>query len=187
MEKKMSFQQYRNIDLSIMGVLLIIAQTLILLAANSWFGWGQYIVSPMAVITALVMMRWGPWAGIHAALGGIVFALVGGGQWQHYLIYGLGNLLSLAALLFFRKGKEPIRKSAFLSVIFAGCVQLLMFVGRAGVALIVGFSPAECLSFLTSDLLSLLFTMLAIWIARRSDGLFEDQKHYLIRIQEQEQ
>ena len=33
----------------------------------------------------------------------------------------------------------------------------------------------------------LLFTLVLIWIARRLDGIFEDQKHYLLRVHEQEQ
>ncbi len=186
MDRRISFQQYRNIDLGIMAVLLTITQVLISLSANIWFKWELYIVSPVAIITTLVMMRWGIWAGLHAVLGGIVFTVSSGGQLQHYIIYCIGNLAALLCLLYFKAlGKEAIRSSAFWTVVFALSVQLFMLLGRAAVAFILGHSFAECLGFITTDLLSALFTAIIAWIARRVDGLFEDQKHYLLRIQEE--
>ncbi len=186
MDKRISLQQYRNIDLGIMAVVLLITQVLISLATNVWFKWEMYVVSPVAVITALVMMRWGPWAGIHAVLGGLVYTVMAGGNWQHYLIFGLGNLLSLLALLMLKLfGKERVRTSVTLTLVFAFCVQMCMLLGRALVALVLGYGPAECLAFITTDLLNVLFTMVILWIARRVDGLYEDQKHYLLRIQEE--
>ncbi len=186
MDKKISFQQYRTIDLAIMAVLLLITQTLICVAATVWFKWELYIVSPVAIVTAIVMMRWGPWAALHAALGGVIYAVVSGGSLQQTAIYAVGNLLSMAALVFFRGGKEKLRSSAFLSVVFGICVQLLMLLGRALMALMMGHSLGEVWGFVTTDLLSVLFTAVVVWIARRVDGLFEDQKHYLLRIQEEE-
>ncbi len=188
MDKKISFQQYRSIDLGIWAFLLAITQALICVSARVWFKWELYIVSPMAIITAIVMMRWGPWAAIHAVLGGVVLTLCSGGGWQHYIIYGAGNLLCMVCLLFFRKnGKEKFTKSAFRAVVFALSVQLTMLLGRGITAFLLGYSLAECWAFVTTDLLSALFTGILAWIARRVDGLFEDQKHYLLRIQEEKQ
>ncbi len=188
MNKQISFAQYRAIDLTIMAILLTVTQALICVASNVWFKWELYVVSPVAVITALVMMRWGPWAAIHAALGGVVFTVASDGSLQHCFIYGIGNLLGLGGLLFFRWfTKERVRTSSFLAVSFALTVQLLMLLGRAVVALVAGHSFWACLGFITTDLLSVLFTGILIWISRRMDGLFEDQKHYLLRIQEEKQ
>ncbi len=185
MDKHISFKQYRNADLIIWAVVVAATQLLITLAANHWFAFA-YVVSPIAVVTCLVMMRWGPWAAIHTVVGSLVFTVASGGQWQHYLIFGLGNLLGTAGLLFFRfLGKERVRNSATLCVAFAISVQALMLLGRAIVAFFLGYSLAECWNLMTADLLSVLFTAVAIWIARRADGLFEDQKHYLIRTQEE--
>ncbi len=185
MNKQISFGQYRAIDLAIMAVLLTVTQVLITVASTSWFQWELYVVSPVAVITAIVMMRWGFWAGLHAVLGGIVFAAASGGTAEHFIIYGIGNLLSLLAMLMVKlMGKERIRGSAFWTVSFALLVQLTMLLGRAVVAAICGHSFAECLAFISTDLLSALFTCVILWVSRRVDGLFEDQKHYLLRIQE---
>ena len=64
--------------------------------------------------------------------------------------------------------------------------QLLMQLGRAGIAVLMGHPAEVCIRFITTDFLSCLFTALIIWIIRRVEGLFEDQKHYLLRIQEEQ-
>ena len=129
MNQQLSFGQYRAIDLSIWGGILAVIQWVIVKASAVWFPEELYVVSPVAAIVAIVMMRWGLWGGIHAALGGVVFAAAAGGTGQHFLIYGAGNLLSLGALLLLKLlSKEKVRQSAFSSLLFALAVQLLMLV-----------------------------------------------------------
>ena len=84
-------------------------------------------------------------------------------------------------------GAERIRKDGFLSVCFGLLVLLLMQLGRALMALLLGAGFSACLGFFTTDALSLLFTGVIIWIARRLDGIFENQKHYLLRIHKEEE
>jgi hypothetical protein len=83
-------------------------------------------------------------------------------------------------------GKEKIRKDAFLSVTFAIGTQLFMQLGRAGIAALMGHPADVCIRFITTDVLSCLFTAVIIWIVRRVEGLFEDQKLYLLRIQQEQ-
>lgn len=188
MERKISFEQYRAIDLSILSVVLVICQFLTHLATSFWFPEQLYVVSPVAGMTALVMMRWGGYAALPAVLGGVVFTALSGGNARHFLIYGGGNLVSLLALLMFKfYGKERIRKESFLAVVFAIAVQLLMQLGRAALAAVLGFPTAACIGFITTDILSILFTIFIIWTVRRIEGLFEDQKNYLLRIQKEQQ
>lgn len=188
MNKQLSFQQYRAIDLTIMAVVLIVTQMLTLAAASLWFPDQLYIVSPVAAVVSIVMMRWEIWAAIHAVLGGIVLTAASGGTWHHGIIYCAGNLFSMTALVMLRLfGKEKIRLSAFLSLTFALLAQLMMLLGRAVVALALGHGFAECLGFITTDILSVLFTLVVIWVARKADGLFEDQKHYLLRMERERQ
>ena len=187
MNRQISFGQYRAIDLTILSVLLVICQFLTFMATSFWFPDQLYVVSPVAGVTALVMMRWSGWAAVPAAVGGLVYVLLAGGSVHHFLIYGVGNLLSLAVLILFKLcGKERIRKEGFLAVVFAIAVQLLMQLGRAAVAGLFGFSAAECLGFITTDILSILFTVFIVWTVRRIEGLFEDQKNYLLRIQREQ-
>ena len=94
------------------ALMLTVAETLAVTAARRWFPNEPYTVSVTPAITAIVMMRWGPWAGLHAALGGVIFCLTSGAGMKHYIIYGLGNLLSLAALGYVRSATpEGIRDS----------------------------------------------------------------------------
>lgn len=188
MERQISFSQYRAIDLSILSVVLVVCQFLTHMATSFWFPEQLYVVSPVAGMTALVMMRWSGWAVIPAALGGVVFALLSGGGTAHLLIYGVGNLAAMLALLMFRIfTKERIRKESFLAVVFAIAVQLLMQLGRAGLAAMFGHEAAVCLGFITTDALSILFSVFIVWTVRRVEGLFEDQKNYLLRIQKEQQ
>ena len=188
MNRQISFSQYRMIDLSILSFVLAVCQFLTHQAVSFWFPEQLYVVSPVAGMTALVMMRWSAWAAIPAGLGGVLCVWLSGGNLQQMLIYVLGNLASLMALFLFKIfGKEKIRKDSFLAVVFAIAVQLLMQLGRAAMALVFGYSAEACIGFITTDILSMLFTVFIIWTARRIEGLFEDQKNYLLRIQREQQ
>lgn len=187
MQKRRTVKQYRALDLAMFALMLTVAETLAVTAARRWFPNEPYTVSVTPAITAIVMMRWGPWAGLHAALGGVIFCLTSGAGMKHYIIYGLGNLLSLAALGYVRSATpEGIRDSVGKSLTLALMVALLMQLGRALVAVVLGSAPAAALGFFTTDVITLLFTLVLIWIARRLDGIFEEQNHYLLRLKQQE-
>lgn len=183
MKRHLTFEQYRRMDLFFFAVMLCVSEALIVNAALRWFPDQLYSVSVTAALTAIVLVRWGPWAAIHAVLGGLVYCLAGGGSGKQFLIYGAGNLLSLLALALIRLfGGERIRKNALLALFYALCVLLLMQLGRALVALLLGAELKTCLDFFTTDALSGLFTMVIVWIAARLDGMLEDQKTYLLRV-----
>jgi len=186
--KQMTLSQYRTIDLGILLGVLAVSQFFISVATYQWFPDQLYVVSPAAAITALVMMRWGGWAAIHAASAGLLFSWLSGGGWHQFLIYGAGNLAALAALPVLRKlGKERVRKDVLLSLGFGLGVQVLMQLGRGVLAMILGFGWEAALGFITTDSLSVIFTLFITWIVRQADGLFEDQKHYLLRLQSEHQ
>ena len=181
-----TFKQYRGIDLAIFAAILALTEFLIVKAAKSWFPDELYTVSVTAAVTAIVMMRWGPFAGLHAALGGLVYTWVSGGNAQQFVIYIVGNGLSMAALLLFKAfGKEKIRKSFLLTLLFALTVVVAMQIGRGLVAMIFGSGIGVIWKFMSTDALSDLFTMVVVWVASRLDGIFEDQKHYLLRQQKE--
>lgn len=188
MKQQITFAQYRNIDLTILALLMGFSQFVIFMASSFWYPEQLYVVSPVAAVVALVMMRWNGYAAIHAFLGGVIFTALAGGNVQQFLIYGAGNLLAMPALLMLKIfGKERVRMDAFLSLAFAFCVQLLMWLGRAGLAALFGFEPAACIGFITTDVLSGLFTLVIVWVIRRVEGLFEDQKNYLLRLESERQ
>ncbi len=189
MEKQRSLGAYRSIDLLLWAAILLIFEGIILRAARSLlFADQPFTVSLAGAITCIVFMRWGAWGGIHAFLAGAVYCLLGGGTWKQLIIYGLGNLLSMAMLpVMNRIGREKLRKTEFLYLGISAGTLLLMQLGRAALALLLGSNLTEAIRFFTTDSLSLVFTLVIIWIARRLDGVYEDQRHYLRRFhQEQE-
>ena len=185
MPPRLTFRQYRSIDLALLSLILCVTETLIVRAASVWFPGQLYTVSTVGALTAIVMMRWGALSAFYAGLGGLVLCLNSGASAPQYVIYVCGNLFAILALPALRAvGKERVRRDSFLSVSFGLCVLLLMQTGRAVLAFSLGTPVRDCLGFFTTDALSLLFTGLIIWTARRLDGIFEDQRHYLLRIQE---
>lgn len=188
MRREISLKQYRAIDLACFSALLILSQSLILWAASGWFADQLYVVSPAAAVVAIVMMRWDAFAAVPAVLGGAAFCIASGGTPEHLLIYCAGNLVSLLNVWLWRRyPKQRIGESVYASLAYGLCVQLLMMLGRSAVAALCGHTLGECLGFVLTDSLSVVFTLVIVWIARRGDGLFEDQKHYLRRMQKEKQ
>ncbi|MBQ7520234.1 MAG: hypothetical protein IJU12_07940 [Clostridia bacterium] len=189
MKKQLTVGQYRAMDLFFFALMMVISESGIVLAATRWFPNEPYTVSVVAAVVAIVMIRWGPWAAVHAALGGVVFCLVSGAAPRQYLIYCGGNLLALPLLFFIKQqGADAIRRDSFKTVAYGLLTLLLMEAGRALLSLILGASPAAAAGFFTTDIISWLFTALILWIARRLDGIMEDQKQYLHRVaQEREE
>ena len=187
MKRRRTWKEYRAIDLAIMALMVAVFEFLIINAANFWFPDQLYTVSLAAAMTSIVYMRWGVWGAIHAVEVGVVYCFFAGGTPEQYVIYCVGNLFSLFAVILLKAvGKEKVR-TGNLSLIFPLLVLLLMHIGRGVVALAFGAAPGSALAFFTTDSLSYLFTFVIIWIARKLDGVYEDQKHYLLRIHTEEE
>ncbi len=185
MKREYTFSQYRAIDLTLFAVMLLVFEFLII-SAISWFPAELYTVSLAAAITAIVMVRWGPFAAIHAVLGGAAFCFFSGAEPKHYIIYCVGNLFSLLSLLLIRFiGSEKIRTDALSTLLYGFCTQVFMQIGRAIVALIMGYSFSSAVGFILTDVLSIVFTMVIVWIVRHLDGMLEEQKSYLLRLQKE--
>ena len=182
MRRQRSWKEYRAIDLTLLALALAVFEFIILRASNWWFPGQPFTVSLAAAVTSIVYMRWGAWGAIHALEAGLVFCYFSGATGEQFVIYCAGNLVSLLAVLLLKAvGKERVRTGC-LSLIFPLLVQLLMQAGRGAAALLLGAAPAQAVGFFTTDSLSLLFTFVIIWIARKLDGVYEDQKHYLLRV-----
>ena len=182
MNRQRTWKEYRAIDLAMLAGALAIFEFIIVRAAIWWFPGQPFTVSLAAAMTSIVYMRWGAWGAIHAVEAGFVFCFFSGASGEQFFIYCIGNLFSVLAVLLLKAwGKERVR-TGHLSLIFPLLVQVLMQAGRAAVALLLGAEPANTVGFFTTDSLSLLFTFVIVWIARKLDGVYEDQKHYLLRI-----
>ena len=187
MKRQLTLAQYRAVDLTLLAVILAVCEYGMTLAARQWFPGQLYTVSVTGALCAIVLMRWGIWAGLHAVLGGAVFWYASGGTWQQLAIYGIGNLGCLLVLPLLRgTGKEKIRRDKLFTALFALGVTLAMELGRAAVALLLGTAWELSVGFFTTDTLSCVFAMVVVSLAARLDGVFEDQKQYLRRLQEQQ-
>lgn len=178
----LSFKQYRCIDLAIWLVILSVFESLTVVAASKWFPGELYTLSQVTAVLCIVMMRWGGFAAIHAVAGGFVFCLVQGASPEQFAVYCAGNCFALAALLLFKAaGREKVREKVYLTVLFTAAAFCGAQLGRWLVSLVFGGSPGSIATFFMADSLSLLYGVVVVLISRRVDGLFEDQKSYLIR------
>ena len=179
----LTFKQYRNIDLTILSFFLIISEAITTVATNTWFAAQPIAISTTILFISIVMMRWGGFAAIPAVLGGLVFSIASGANIQQILIYSVGNLATLAALLWFKVWKkEEIRLGAFKLFFFTTSVYLLAQVGRWIISLAFGGSLWNLVGYISSDIISLLFAVVLMLILKRVDGMIEDQKAYLLRL-----
>ena len=186
MKHQITFRQYRAMDLFIFTILLCVCETLITLGATQWFPQEPWTLSLTPAITAIVMVRWGGFAAIPAFLGAVVFCFASGASFPQYAIYCVGNLAALALTQFlYRLGWKRLHDQVLLAILHGLLTALLMQLGRALMALLLGMPLALCGGFFTTDVLSTLFAALIVWMARNLNGMLEEQKHYLRRIAEE--
>ena len=179
-----TFKQYRNIDLTIFAVLLVISEAVTAIATNTWFAAQPVALSPTLTFVCIVMMRWGGYAAIPALLGGLTFCIASGANPEQYVIYTLGNCLALLSLLWFKTfGKDEIRKSGYKLFFFTLTTYVMAQVGRWIVSLFFSGDLGTLVAYLATDIISLLFAVVIIFIMRKTDGMIEDQKAYLFRLQ----
>ena len=190
--QNLTFKQYRNIDLTILSVLLIISEAITTLATNKWFAAQPVAISSTLLFICIFMMRWNGFAAIAAAVGGLVFCIASGASPEQFVIYVGGNLFALLALLWFKLcKKDQIRLESFKLVFFTISVYLLMQLGRWLISLAFGGGLWNIVGYVASDIISLLFAVVIMLLLRKTDGMIEDQKAYLFRLErerkEQEQ
>ncbi len=182
----LTYKQYKITDIIILTALFTISESIITLAANKWFPGQPYVFSVSVLFITLFLMRWGLAATVPAIAGAIAFCMASNAEIKHYFIYIIGNLLSLVSYLYPRyKGKEKVRKDPLRTALFVVMIYLLMQIGRTVATLIVGGEISSFILFLTTDSLSLLFALIGALSLRKIDGLFEDQKAYLFRLEKE--
>lgn len=181
--KQMTFKQYRRLDLGIWVFMIVLFEIIATLASNNWFSSQPVAISITIAIVSAVMMRWSGYAAIHAAAGGLAFCLASQATFEQIIIYCIGNLGALAGLVLFRFwDKESIRLSGIKRSLMAVAAYLGAVTGRWLVSLMLGGSIRAFIVFMTTDIISLLFAVVVMNLLGGLDGMIEDQKHYLLRI-----
>ncbi|MBP3237854.1 MAG: hypothetical protein J6M24_02020 [Lachnospiraceae bacterium] len=179
---ELTFKQYRTIDLVILLIISAVAEAVTARAAKYWFPGEIYFVSPAVALLCIIMMRWGAYAIIHAITSGLVLCIAIGAGSEQFAVYCIGNCLAVVALLWFKTaGKEKVRNKVVFTVLYVISVFCLVQTGRGVVGLFFGGTVKSIGSFFAYDSLSLVFAIVVVLLTRRLDGVFEDQKSYLLR------
>lgn len=188
--KQITFKQYRSLDLWIWTIITVIFEAITTLATNKWFYAQPIALSITLTLICIVMMRWDAYAVIPAVAGGFIFCLVSGATFEQYIIYCIGNLFALTAFLLIRFiksfDKESLRNSGFKLGIFVTAAYIGMELGRWLVSLLFGGDLMAFVVYITTDIISLLFGIIILNLLRKADGMIEDQKAYLFRIQRED-
>lgn len=168
------------------AVILTVFELILHFAMIAFGDNANFTFSPMVPLVLVVMMRWG-WVSVFYAVGdGALFVLLKGGSWQSLLIYCVGNACIMLLLLYTRfVGKEKIRKSPYLSILFVVLGWVVTVLGRSAVAAIIGNNFVYVLTRQLFDIVSIIIGSIIVLIMRRLDGMFEDQKHYLRRVDDE--
>ena len=182
---QITFKQYRTIDVLILVALTIIFEGIATLATAKWFVLQPVAVSIGLSMVCILMMRWGLPAAFAAFAGGFTFCLLSGATAQQYVIYCIGNIFSLLGMVWFKVfGKEGIRKSMWCITLFVSTAYVGMVTGRSLIAVLFGDSLWSFVTFATTDIMTLVFAVLVIILFRKTDGMLEDQKAYLLRMEQ---
>lgn len=185
---QITFKQYRTIDVSILVALTIIFEGIATLATIKWFALQPVAISISLALVCMLMLRWGWQAGFAAVAGGFVYCVLSGGSPQQFAIYCIGNLFALLAMLWFKVfGKEKIRTSRWHMLLFVTTAYAGQVLGRGLLAVLFGDSWGTLVIFSTTDIMSLVFAILVLFLFRTTDGMLEDQKTYLLRLDRQKE
>jgi uncharacterized membrane protein YcaP (DUF421 family) len=89
----------------------------------------------------------------------------------------------LGVLVFKAFGREKIRTKPFFTVVFVTGVYLFTELGRFAVAFAFKRDVTLLSAFVFTDVLSGVFALILVLVIRKTEGLFEDQKTYLLRLE----
>ena len=189
-----SVNQYRTTDLFVFALILSAAE-LLTFYAGKWFpGGALYTFSLLVPISLTVMVRWGWPSVLYSMASGLLLCLLsltGGVSGAQYASYIIGNaFIGLMLIPMYFIGKDNIRKRWWASALFAAGGWLSVYLGRSviwaiayAISPVSGFSAVSGFySYFRSDVLSLVMSIVVILVLRKLDGMFEDQKSYLKRL-----
>lgn len=179
----MSFKKYRTIDIALLSIIYTIFEYIVIKAATSWFN-EPYTVSIMLAMLLIIMIRWDRFVCIPCVIFGFLFVFLQNGVGVQYLIYILGNIGFLLTLVYvYKLGKSRITDSIFLTMLYCVIGFLTMEVSRGIAAICFTENSFAIISkFILTDMLTLVFTIVVMLIARKIDGLLMDQKQYVLKI-----
>lgn len=186
MKKQITLKQYRLLDLSIFTIVLCLFEFLSVYILNN-DDYPYFSLSISLPIILICMMRWNYRSFILPILSGVVYCLtIGNATIDNYVIYSIGNLFILLNLIWFKLGKDKIRSSGLLTILYTISGFILMCLGRSVVSIFFdGKFLSVLIGFLGTGFINLLLACFVIMIARIQPGIFVDQITYLKEVQKE--
>ena len=170
----------------ILVALTIIFEAIATMASAKWFAAQPVAISIGLAMICVVMMRWSWLAAFPAIASGITFCLLSGATTQQLAIYCIGNMFALLGMAWLKVfGKEGIRGSMLRIILFVSTAYIGQVLGRSLIAILFGDNWSTIVTFATTDIMTLVFAVLVIILFRKTDGMLEDQKAYLLRLDKQ--
>ena len=181
--KQLSFKQYRNIDIFMLCLFTAIFEAIATFATIDWFALQAMAISITLAMVCIALMRWNGLAVIPALVGSFVYCVVSKATLQQFIVYCGACIFVLLALLPIKLlKKDRIRTNFVIRSVFVLATYLYIVLGRWICSLIFQPSLKSLLVFMTTDILSLVFAILVMTVVKNGDGLIEDQKSYLLRL-----
>lgn len=187
--KQISFKQYRAIDVAMLCAITAFFEFIVCLATNQWFILQAMSVSITLAMTCITSFRWGKLSIITSLVGSISYCAAYGSlsesdlSIQQILTHCLGSLFCILAIpLLDKLGKEKLRKDFIKRSAFVALVYFFIAVGKYLISLLLGESINSLPAFFTVDVLSLLFAIVVLTLVKDLDGVLEDQKAYILRL-----
>lgn len=173
-------------DLLLLTVITFIFELIATYATVKWF-WVQAVaISITLTMTCIAMMRWSAYAVIPALAGGVAYCFASDATPQQYVIYILGNMFLMTGLLLIKfLGKERIRESRMVLSGFVIIAYIGMALGRWLVSLLFGGNASTISLYFTAEIISLVFAVVVVNLMKKTDGMIEDQKAYLLRLEKE--
>lgn len=182
--KEITFREYRNIDITVWAVMTLLFEVITTFATVKWFYAQPVALSVTLAIVCAVMVRWNGYAALMAVIGGFATCIVSGASAEQYVIYCVGNVFALCGMLVIKwLGKEKIAESFMKKMLFAIVSYAGLVIGRWLVSLLFGGDLTALLVYATTDIMSLLFAIVILFVLSKCDGMLEDQKAYLFRLE----
>lgn len=171
-------------DLFIWIILVLVFELIATFATTRWFDQQAVAISITLAMTCAVMVRWGWRAAAIAVAGGAAFSFASGASAEQYAIYCVGNAFALVGLLVIKwLGEERIRQKFFEKMIYVIVSYIGVALGRWLVSLLFGGEIMTFVVYLTTDVISLVFAVVIAHILSKCDGMLENQKTYLFRLE----
>lgn len=181
----MSLKKYKTIDITIFTVIICLVEIVNTFVIKYIFKSEYYALSLVITLTLIVVVRWGIYGIIPAVIASTFSVIINKGSGLHYFIYLVSCLGFMIPYLFLKiVGHRKVEDSLYLTILYCLIGFISVDLLRSIFAITINGNIAQnFIQFFAFDMFNLIIGLIVIIIARKQNGIFEDQISYLKRIQ----